>query len=85
METAVSAGNNGSEIIKSIKTEKIKVPLSVSNTRDRKACGLSEVKNIFSRAILNVLLERKTLMSSGKDIREIIDTVYKTPGQISSI
>ena len=33
-------------------------------------------KELFSRAILNLLLERETIKTSGKEVREFFDTVY---------
>ena len=47
----------------------------------RKACFLRQQKcahkkELFSRAILNLLVERETIRTSGKEVRELFDTVY---------
>ena len=64
--------------------------LSVFNPADKKEGGLTDEeyniiqnyavpehkKELFSRAILNLLLERETIRTSGKEVRELFDTVY---------
>ena len=85
-----SSGAGGEELIRAIQTEKTKIPLSVFNSADKKEIGLTDdefsqiqnyavpenKKELFSRAILNLLLERKTIATGGKEIRELFDTVY---------
>lgn len=90
IEVAALSGAAGNEVVRAIETEKIKVPLSVFNEQDKKTTGLTDEefnviqnytvpddkKELFSRAIINLILERKTIETSGKKITEIFDTVY---------
>ena len=85
-----ASGTEGEELIRAIQTEKTKIPLSVFNSVDKKESGLTDEefniiqnyavpehkKELFSRAILNLLVERETIRTSGKEVRELFDTVY---------
>ena len=85
-----ASGTEGEELIRAIQTEKTKIPLSVFNPADKKESGLTDEefniiqnyavpehkKELFSRAILNLLLERETIKTSGKEVRELFDAVY---------
>ena len=85
-----ASGTEGKELIRAIQTEKTKIPLSVFNPADKKESGLTDEefniiqnyavpehkKELFSRAILNLLVERETIRTSGKEVRELFDTVY---------
>ena len=85
-----ASGTEGEELIRAIQTEKTKIPLSVFNPADKKESGLTDEeyniiqnyavpehkKELFSRAILNLLVERETIRTSGKEVRELFDTVY---------
>ena len=85
-----ASGTEGKELIRAIQTEKTKIPLSVFNPADKKEGGLTDEeyniiqnyavpehkKELFSRAILNLLVERETIKTSGKEVRELFDTVY---------
>ena len=85
-----ASGTEGKELIRAIQTEKTKIPLSVFNPADKKEGGLTDEefniiqnyavpehkKELFSRAILNLLVERETIKTSGKEVLELFDTVY---------
>ncbi|MBR0099542.1 MAG: hypothetical protein IJP90_07470, partial [Treponema sp.] len=85
-----ASGTEGEGLIRAIQTEKTKIPLSVFNPADKKEGGLTDEeyniiqnyavpehkKELFSRAILNLLVERETIRTSGKEVRELFDTVY---------
>ena len=85
-----ASGTEGEELIRAIQTEKTKIPLSVFNPADKKESGLTDEefniiqnyavpehkKELFSRAILNLLVERETIKTSGKEVHELFDTVY---------
>ena len=85
-----STGETGEKLIKAIQTEKLQIPLSVFTLSDKKETGLTDEefnvlqnysvpehkKELFSRAILNMLLERETIKTSGKEVHELFDAVY---------
>lgn len=85
-----STGAGGEEIIRAVRTEKTKIPLSVFNPADKKETGLTDEefsclqnyavpenkKELFSRVILNLLQDRKMIAGGGKEVREFFDTVY---------
>ena len=85
-----ASGTEREELIRAIQTEKTKIPLSVFNPADKKEGGLTDEefniiqnyavpehkKELFSRAILNLLVERETIKTSGKEVLELFDTVY---------
>ena len=85
-----STGETGEKLIKAIQTDKVQMPLSVFTLSDKKETGLTDEefnvlqnysvpehkKELFSRAILNMLLERETIKTSGKEVHELFDAVY---------
>ena len=85
-----STGETGEKLIKAIQTDKVQMPLSVFTLSDKKETGLTaeefnvlqnysvpeHKKELFSRAILNMLLERETIKTSGKEVHELFDAVY---------
>ena len=85
-----STGETGEKLIKAIQTDKVQIPLSVFTLSDKKETGLTaeefnvlknysvpeHKKELFSRAILNMLLERETIKTSGKEVHELFDAVY---------
>ena len=87
---AGTAGAKGEKLIRAIQTEKVQVPLSAFRMADKKESTLTDDefnmlqnyavpehrKELFSRAILNLLLERKMIETSGKEIHELFDNVY---------
>ena len=91
IETLYSSGSTGGEIIKTLKTNKIKEPLSIYNRQDCKNVGISEEdfnilqnyyvpeakKKLFSNAIINLIIESKMLLTSGKTLEELFETVYE--------
>ena len=92
IKMAVANGEKENEIIKTIQTNKIKVPLSVFNENDCKEQGITDeemniLKNyavpddkklLFSSAIFNLLKQKDLLETSGKTPQELFDTVYET-------
>ena len=92
IETLYSSGSTGEEIIKTLKTNKIKEPLSIYNRQDCKNVGISEEdfnilqnyyvpeakKKLFSNAIINLIIESKMLLTSGKTLEELFPLVHKT-------
>ena len=88
--TARQAGANGSEIVDAVVSGKVNVPLSVFNEQDRNLAGLTdeefsmvqtyavpdEKKPLFSTTVLNLILDRKELMSTGKSMDEFLDAAY---------
>ena len=91
IETLYNSGSTGEEIIKTLKTNKIKEPLSIYNRQDCKNVGISEEdfnilqnyyvpeakKKLFSNAIINLIIESKMLLTSGKTLEELFETVYE--------
>ena len=83
-------GARGSEIADAVVSGKVNVPLSVFNEQDRKLAGLTDEeasiirtydipdgkKNLFSTTVLNLILDRKELMSTGKSMDEFLDAAY---------
>ena len=83
-------GARGSEIADAVVSGKVNVPLSVFNEQDRKLAGLTdeefsmvqtyavpdEKKTLFSTTVLNLILDRKELMSTGKSMDEFLDAAY---------
>ena len=88
--TARQGGARGSEIVDAVVSGKVNVPLSVFNEQDRKLAGLTDEeasiirtydvpdgkKNLFSTTVLNLILDRKELMSTGKSMDEFLDAAY---------
>ena len=83
-------GARGSEIADAVVSGKVNVPLSVFNEQDRKLAGLTDEeasiirtydvpdgkKSLFSTTVLNLILDRKELMSTGKSMDEFLDAAY---------
>ena len=83
-------GARGSGIADAVVSGKVNVPLSVFNEQDRKLAGLTDEeasiirtydvpdgkKNLFSTTVLNLILDRKELMSTGKSMDEFLDAAY---------
>ena len=83
-------GARGSKIADAVVSGKVNVPLSVFNEQDRKLAGLTDEeasiirtydipdgkKNLFSTTVLNLILDRKELMSTGKSMDEFLDAAY---------
>ena len=83
-------GARGSEIADAVVSGKVNVPLSVFNEQDRNLAGLTdeefsmvqtyavpdEKKPLFSTTVLNLILDRKELMSTGKSMDEFLDAAY---------
>ncbi|MDD7458679.1 MAG: hypothetical protein PUK78_02095 [Spirochaetales bacterium] len=83
-------GARGSGIADAVVSGKVNVPLSVFNEQDRKLAGLTdeeasmvqtyavpdEKKALFSTTVLNLILDRKELMSTGKSMDEFLDAAY---------
>lgn len=83
-------GSDGKEIISAVQSGKTKVPLSVFSRPDKKEAGFTDdefniiqnyavpenKRELFSKVILNLLQERKTIAASGKEVREFFDGVY---------
>lgn len=99
IEAAYKRGIRGEEIIRAVRTNRIKVPLSIYNRQDCLNAGLGEDmykvlqrysvpedrRELFSNAILNLLLEEETLSTSGKTLEELFERVYENVVQEKEI
>lgn len=91
IQVAYESGLKGEQLLKTLRTNTMQVPLSIYNKVDCINAGLSEEnyrvlqnyyvpenkQQLFSNVILNLLLEEKMLMTSGKTLEELFDTVYR--------
>jgi hypothetical protein len=90
IETAKAGGVTGKDIVNAVMTGRIDVPISVFDEHDKTLTGLTDEefsilqnyavpdtkKQLFSTAVLNLLIERKTIASSGRSMQELFDIAY---------
>ena len=90
IEQAYASGNTAHNLIHALRTNRIRVPVSVFNKEDCLQAGMdeetytllqtyaipSEKQELFSRVIFNLLLAEKELTGSGKTMAALIEAAY---------
>ena len=91
IRTARNEGARGGAIISAVVSGKVNVPVSAFDEQDKKLAGLTDEefsliqtydvpdkkKALFSTAVLNLILDRKELLSTGKPVSEFLDAAYE--------